>query len=112
MKVFYRPKFDGDIEEIIVNLAREASERVALRWRDGVRATVERIVQNPGRGHPRPDLKPDGLRAGSVVGFESYLVFYRWAEREEVIEFFRVKHGGMNLLCAPPNYVQSPIGRG
>lgn len=78
-------------------LAREASEATALRWRDAVMRTVARIAENPGRGHPRRDLKPEGIRALSTPPFHRHLVFYFWDMETEEVEFYRVKHGGMNL---------------
>src|SRR5438270_12790227 len=52
----------------------------ALKWDTAVRQLVNRIIANPGRGHLRPDLQPEGVRANSVKDFEKYLLFYRWCE--------------------------------
>ncbi len=82
-------------------LAREASERVARKWQQAVQKTVERIIANPGRGHPRRDLKPEGIRAISVPPFRKHLLFYRWSEADLTLEFYRVRYGAMNL---PPMF--------
>ena len=97
MKVLFRPEFWKDAEETMVYLAREASEPVALRWRDAVMEAVARIAENPGRGHLRRDLKPEGIRALSAPPFHRHLVFYIWNAEKKEIEFLRVKHGAMNL---------------
>ncbi|HXP62618.1 MAG TPA: type II toxin-antitoxin system RelE/ParE family toxin [Dongiaceae bacterium] len=97
MKVLYRPEFWADVEETMVYLAREASERVALKWQDAVKSGVDKIIGNPGRGHLRRDLKPEGVRAISVPPFHKHLIFYRWSQEGNEIEFYRVRHGAMNL---------------
>lgn len=81
----------------MVYLGQEVSEQIAFRWWDAVMETVARIAENPGRGHPRRDLKPEGIRALAVPPFHRHLVFYRWNVEKEQIEFLRVKHGAMNL---------------
>lgn len=97
MKVLFRPQFWKDVDETMVYLAQEASEATAEQWHDAVMRSVARIAENPGRGHPRRDLKPEGIRALSIRPFHRHLIFYRWSMYKEEIEFFRVKYGGMNL---------------
>jgi plasmid stabilization system protein ParE len=97
VRVLYRPQFWSDLEETLFYFARESSEKTALKWDAAVRKIVERIIANPGRGHWRRDLRPGRIRAHSVKGFEKYLVFYRWSESDDELEFLRVKHGAMNL---------------
>jgi len=104
VKVLFRPEFWNDVEETMVYLAGEASESTALRWQDAVMKSVAGIAENPGRGHPRRDLKPEGIRALSAPPFRRYLIFYRWNVEKGEIEFFRVKHGAMNL---PPLFESS-----
>ena len=97
MKVLYRPEFWADVEETMVYLAREASEKLAVKWQHAVRNGVDRIIENPGRGHLRRDLKPEGVRAISVPPFHKHLIFYRWSDGDRELEFYRVRHGAMNL---------------
>ena len=97
VKVFFRPQFWKDVEETMVYLAGEASESTAVRWQEAVMKSVARIVENPGRGHPRRDLKPECIRALSAPPFHRHLVFYRWDAEKSEIEFYRVRHGAMNL---------------
>jgi len=97
VNVLYRPEFWTDVEETMVYLARDASEKLAIKWQDAVRIGVGKIVKNPGRGHLRRDLKPEGLRAVSLPPFHKHLIFYRWSEADNSVEFYRVRHGAMNL---------------
>jgi plasmid stabilization system protein ParE len=79
----------------MVYFAREASEQLALKWKDAAISGVNRIIKNPGRGHLRTDLKPEGMRALAIPPFNKHLIFYRWSASE--IEFYRIRHGAMNL---------------
>ncbi len=81
----------------MIYLAREASETLAIKWQRAVRNGVDKIIHNPGRGHLRCDLKPEGVRAISVPPFHKYLIFYRLSTSENKLEFYRVRHGAMNL---------------
>lgn len=86
-----------DVEETMFYLAREASEPLAIRWQHAVKHGVDKIIQNPERSHLRRDLKPDGVRAVSVPPFHKHLIFYRWSDGDNELEFYRVRHGAMNL---------------
>jgi plasmid stabilization system protein ParE len=97
VNVLFRPEFWKDVEETMFYLAREASESIAIQREEAVIKTVARVAENPGRGHPRGDLKPEGIRALSTAPFRRHLVFYRWNLENDEIEFYRVKHGAMNL---------------
>jgi len=78
-------------------LAREASERMALRWEDAAVKGVNKIIMNPGRGHLRRDLRPAGVRALSIPPFHKHLIFYRWTVAQNEVEFYRIRHAAMNL---------------
>ena len=97
MSVLYRPEFWTDVEETMVYLAREASEKLAIKWQEAVRSGVEKIIKNPGRGHLRRDLKPEGVRSLSIPPFHKHLIFYYWNDVNDGVEFYRVRHGAMNL---------------
>ena|GEM_PF-482067 len=97
MRVVYRPEFWNDVEETMVYLAREASEKLALRWQDAALKGVNKVIKNPGRGHLRRDLKPEGVRSLSITPFSKHLIFYRWDPEKKEIEFYRIRHGAMNL---------------
>jgi len=97
VKILYRPAFWEDVEDTMVYLARESSERLAVKWQEAVIAAVERIIKNPGRGHLRIDLHPEGIRALSMPPFRKHLIFYRWDARGRELEFYRLRHGAMNL---------------
>jgi plasmid stabilization system protein ParE len=77
--------------------AREASEEMALKWQDAAVRGATRIIKNPGCGHLRRDLRPAGVRALSIPPFRKHLIFYHWVAAENKIEFYRVRHGAMNL---------------
>ena len=81
----------------MVYLARESSEKLAVSWQDAAINAVERIIRNPGCGHLRIDLRPAEIRALSMRPFRKYLVFYRWDLEGRELEFYRIRHGGMNL---------------
>lgn len=97
MRVLYRPAFWRDVEEIMVYLTRDASEGLALKWQDAALDGVNRIIKNPGSGHLRNDLKPAGVRALSMPPFHKHLIFYRWTATKNEVEFYRIRHGAMNL---------------
>lgn len=97
MRVLYRPSFWKDVEEIMVYLAREASEGLALKWQDAAIRGVNKIIKSPGRGHLRLDLKPAEVRALSIPPFHKHLIFYRWTATKNEVEFYRIRHGAMNL---------------
>lgn len=97
MRILYRPAFWRDVEETIVYLSREASIKVAIRWQDAAMKGVSRIINNPGRGHLRRDLKPEEIRALTIPPFHNHLIFYRWTVSKNELEFYRIRHGAMNL---------------
>lgn len=95
MRQRFRPQFWIDLEEGVACLARQASGATAVRWHAAVMETVQALTRQPGLGHRRRDLKPDGLRSFRLRRFPRYLVFYLRGEEE--VEFLRVKHGMMDL---------------
>ena len=95
MKTLFRPEFWIDLEKGVAYLAANASVQTAKAWHDNVLATVRLISDHPGIGRTRKDLEPDGVRSFRLGKFPKYLVFYRVTDTG--LEFFRVKHGMMNL---------------
>jgi toxin ParE1/3/4 len=68
---------------------------VAIRFRDGVRRTVESLRQHPLVGPRNRSDKPElqNLRSWPVVGFEAIRIYYVLDQHQEVIHVIRVLHG-------------------
>ena len=91
MSVSYWPKFWHDVRSTVTRMQRHGYPQSAARWFDAVETTVERIIENPGRGHPTPKLQPPGIHVFSVQGFHNFLVYYRLVP--DGVEFLCVAHG-------------------
>jgi len=95
MKTIRRPLFLVDVEEAADYLFSQADEKIALRWRDELKHTLNLIQEFPEIGRLRPDLPIENVRTFQLKNFPNWLVFYRLSK--EQIEFLRVKHGIMHL---------------
>ena len=98
--------FIGDLEHYAAWYDREANWELAERYLQAVAATLTRLADTPGLGHPTffpaPELR--GLRCRAVEEpFQKHLIFYRHDEMVFYAE--RIVHGARDLarrLAQPP----------
>ncbi|MSQ96343.1 MAG: type II toxin-antitoxin system RelE/ParE family toxin [Gemmataceae bacterium] len=85
-----------DIDEIAESI-RKDRPRSAVRFLDGVKKTVQRLLDFPESAGRFESGKPEleGLRVVLVRGFKKYLWFYRIHIESIFVE--RVLHGARNL---------------
>ena len=81
------PAAEGDLLKIIEYLEGESLDAV-LKVVDALDEAMQRLAENPGIGHVRPDLTGEHVRFWSVF---KYLVIYR--PETEPLEIVRVLHG-------------------
>jgi toxin ParE1/3/4 len=82
----------ADLLEIWVFIAQD-DIAAADRQIDRIEAAITHLEQFPEIGHSREDAAP-GLR---VLFQDSYVVLYRYREREQMVIIERVVHGRRNL---------------
>lgn len=85
------PQFWLDVRRTVTRMRNHGYPQSAARWFDAVEATVAQVLEQPGRGHPKPRLRPAGLRVLAVRDFPNFLIYYR--PLPERVEFLRVAHG-------------------
>lgn len=81
---------EADTVDILAYLTTEAGPLVAAHYGDGFRKTIERMVELPASGAPRPSLGPDTRIA--VVA--PYVLIFDYAEKEDVLTLL---HGKRNI---------------
>lgn len=84
---------EADLDEILQYLQREASVVVAEEYGRKFRACIERLVESPGIGSPRPALGAT-TRIGIVW---PYLLIYDYVASEDVLTLLRILHGKRNI---------------
>jgi plasmid stabilization system protein ParE len=84
---------EGDLNEILDYLGKVAGNRVARSYGQEFAAIIERLVESPGIGAPRPALGPD-TRIGMVL---PYLLIYDWTAVDDTLTLLRVVHGRRNI---------------
>lgn len=92
------PLFERDLLEQFAWYLDEANEDIARRFNDAVDATVARLSEQPRAGHERNFKHPllRGVRSIRVERpFDRIMIFYRIGEN--VIEIWRLMHGGRDL---------------
>jgi toxin ParE1/3/4 len=87
MKVRYSPRVSNDLDSIYEFLNRH-SPAGAARVMAAIYAAVEFIRRNP---HASEMTSFQGVR-GKIVHRYRFKVFYRWVERDDVIEIAHVRH--------------------
>ncbi len=103
--------FIGDLEHYAAWYQSQASWEVAERYLRAISATLARLSETPGAGHPARFSSPAlrELRCVSVERpFEKHLIFYRHDESTLYVE--RAVHGARDLprrLTQPPD-IQGP----
>lgn len=95
-KFWLSPEAAADLDKIHAWIS-VASPRAADRVLESTCATIRRLAENPGLGHPGKFRRPrlTGLRAKQVDKFRDYLIFYRPVQ--DGIEIVRVLCGSRNL---------------
>jgi toxin ParE1/3/4 len=94
--LFIKPQARLDLLEIW-NYIAEDNLTAAQRVGDDLEAAILGLVEMPGKGHRRPDVKDPTIRFWSVY---SYLIAYR--HDESTITILRVVHGRRNIRSLFP----------
>jgi toxin ParE1/3/4 len=84
---------ESDLNEIIDYLHKEAGAPVAASYVSKLAATIERLVESPRIGAPRPALGPDA-RIGIV---RPYVLIYDFTVASDTLTLLRVVHGRRNI---------------
>lgn len=95
MKVKISPQAETDItRQFRYYLVDTEAPLVALRYREAVMETVNRLPDNPNVGKPIEGSIP-GLRSWPVKGFEAIRIYYRQMQGE--LHVIRLLHGKRNV---------------
>lgn len=84
---------EADLNDILDYLSSEASPLVAERYGHQFRLCLERLVEFPGLGPPRPALGVD-TRIGVVP---PYVLIYDHAGTDDTLTLLRIVHGKRNI---------------
>jgi len=84
---------EADLYEILDYLEQEAGARVAEDYARRFRLCLERHVESPGIGAPRPALGP-GTRIGIV---RPCILVYDYTEADDTLTLLRILHGKRNI---------------
>jgi toxin ParE1/3/4 len=84
---------ERDASEIISFLVREAGPAVAADYVSRFRFTLERLVELPETGAPRPSLGPNA-RIGIV---SPYILIYDFVRGDDDLVLLRILHGRRNI---------------
>lgn len=84
---------EADINDILDYLHKEAGTRIATSYGRKLAAIIERLVESPGIGAPRPALGPD-VRIGIVP---PYVLIYAFTAANDILTLLRVVHGERNI---------------
>jgi toxin ParE1/3/4 len=94
VKVLYRQTASDDIvRQFRYYLLTAEAPKIALRFREAVRRTVQSLSQNPHVGPRYSSSNPrlQNLRSWPVTGFEAIRIYY--ALEEDGIHIIRILHG-------------------
>jgi plasmid stabilization system protein ParE len=96
LRAIIRPKVPDDLREILGFLETK-SPAVADRFAQSVAATLESLVEMPGKGSLKyfRRRRLAGIRSWPVSGFKNYLILYRIVDVG--IEVLAVTHGARRL---------------
>ena len=84
---------EADFDHILAYLQREASAQVADDYDQRLRSTIERLVDMPETGAPRPRLGRN-VRIAIVL---PYLVIYNYMRDNDTLTLLRTLHGKRNI---------------
>jgi toxin ParE1/3/4 len=96
LRAIIRPKVPDDLREILGFLDTKSPE-LADRFAQSVAATLDSLVEMPGKGSLKQfrGAKFAGIRSWPVRGFRNYLILYRIVDVG--IEVFAITHGARRL---------------
>ena len=80
---------EADTFEILNDLERRAGRAIAERYALRFRAAIQRIVELPVSGAPRPTLGP----AARCVIILPYVLIYDYTSAEDTLTLLRIPHG-------------------
>ena len=84
---------EADTDDILIYLEREASPRIAEAFGRRFRTAIERFVDLPESGSPRPALGRD-IRISIVF---PYILIYRYSSQDDTVTLLRILHGRRNI---------------
>jgi len=98
VKIFYRQAAHDDVvRQFRYYLVDQNLPKVAARFKDAVRATVESLCRYPLIGARYRSRNPQlsALRSWPVAGFERIRIFYRI--ESDTLQVVRILHGSRDL---------------
>jgi toxin ParE1/3/4 len=84
---------EGDLSKILSFLERKAGPIIAAEYGRRFRSTLERLVDLPETGAPRPSLGPN-VRIGIV---SPYVLIYEFMQADDRLILLRILHGRRNI---------------
>jgi len=95
VNLIFSSVFESDFAELAGYFQEQGGTTVSLKFEESFCRLTELLLQNPGLGRLRRELKPDAIRSYAVPQFRNYLLFYQVAGQDLI--FLRVRFGGMDL---------------
>ena len=83
----------ADFDEIVEQLSVVAGIGVARKYARGLQAAINRLVDFPGLGAPRPELGPETR----LVIVDPYLIIYDGGPKSAEVLVLRILHGHRNV---------------
>jgi toxin ParE1/3/4 len=84
---------EADTTDILDHLEREAGRRISEQYGRRFYRTIERLVDVPQSGAPRPALEPD-IRIAIV---SPYVLIYEYRPSDDTLTLLRILHGRRNI---------------
>jgi plasmid stabilization system protein ParE len=84
---------EADTNDILTYLEEKAGPLVAVKYGHRFRLTLQRVVEMPETGAPRPALGPN-VRISIVY---PYLLIYDYPARGDILTLLRILHGRRNI---------------
>lgn len=82
-----------DLDDILGYLEREAGAETAVAYSERFTETLERLIQFPRSGAPRPALG-DNARVSILL---PYLLIYDYLDDDDTLHLLRVLHGKRDI---------------
>jgi plasmid stabilization system protein ParE len=84
---------EADTADILSYLRQEAGYQVAQRYANQFRATIERLLDWPESGAPRPRLG----EAVRIAVVSPYVLIFEYSRGDDTLALLRVLHGRRNI---------------